>query len=196
MNDDPSSTTSHDSSQTADSCDVTGLLESLIDADILDGLDAMDLHEVRELRDRFQAVEGGLSFARRMVQGRLDIALSEVERRAAADPERDVLHRLPDVLSRGFVQATVPRPVRDLELPDFTETISVEIDRIFGIRDLQDLAHVTDGSLTESIAGLNALEQQVSEQRHVVHRMIDDLQSEIIDRYRTGRASVDDLLNT
>lgn len=182
----------------ADGSAVTSLLEALISQDSIENLTTMDLADIRQLRDRYQQVEDGLSFARRMVQGRLDIALSEVERRHS-EGRSSAVDRLPDVLTRGFSSSDdvlLPRLVRDRELPEFTETISAELDRILGIRDLRDLQVLTDGSLGDAIANLHALEKDVSEHRRRSHNLIDTLQGEIIDRYRTGRASVDDLLAT
>ena len=60
---------------------MSASLERFLDPELLDGLTGWPLDRVRALRDEAQQVEGGLSYVRRMVQGRLDIVGAELERR-------------------------------------------------------------------------------------------------------------------
>jgi hypothetical protein len=47
-----------------------------------------------------------------------------------------------------------------------------------------------------SIAGqLEAIESRVSADRRALHERIDTLQAELVDRHKTGRATVDGLLS-
>jgi hypothetical protein len=157
----------------------------------------LDIAELRAHRDRCQETETGLSLGRRMAQGRLDIVMAESQRRAGAtaggDPA-DLLERLPEVLAQHTRGGGTPRPVRDTELPDFTDDISAALDEILPAEQLGHLADLDDARLAEVIEALRDFEQRVSHKRHELHRIIDDLQEEIVGRYRSGAASVDDLL--
>ena len=49
--------------------------------------------------------------------------------------------------------------------------------------------------LREIAARLTVIEARVSDQRRTLHERIDALQAELVDRHKTGRASVDGLLS-
>jgi len=175
---------------------VTDLLDHILDDVETLALPTRSIQELRELRDRCQVIEGGLSYGRRMIQGRLDIVICEVERRSSGGPESldELMERLPAVLSRQTRGNGAPRPVRNAEIPTFTDLLTGEADAILDPTELGHLAEATDVRIDEIIVLLQALENQVSVKRHETHRRIDELQDEIVSRYRSGAASVDDLL--
>jgi hypothetical protein len=157
----------------------------------------LDIAELRAHRDRCQETETGLSLGRRLAQGRLDIVMVERQRRAGdeggGDPA-DLLERLPEVLAQHTRGGGTPRPVRDTELPAFTDDISAALDEILPAEQLPHLAEIDDDRLAQVVEELRTFEQRLSQKRHELHRIIDDLQEEIVGRYRSGAASVDDLL--
>ena len=156
----------------------------------------LDIGELRARRDRCQETETGLSLGRRLAQGRLDIVMAESQRRAGdAAGSDDLLTLLPEVLAQHTRGGGTPRPVRDTELPAFTDDISAALDEILPAEQLPHLDDLEAARLAEIIESLREFEQQVSRKRHEVHRIIDDLQEEIVGRYRSGAASVDDLLH-
>ena len=57
---------------------VIAELDELLDSNDLRALSERPMDELRALRDRLSAIEVGLSYGRRMAQGRLDILLSAV----------------------------------------------------------------------------------------------------------------------
>lgn len=172
---------------------VRVVLDSLLD-DIDPGiLSQRDIVELRELRDRCQEVETGLSLGRRLVQGRLDIVIAELDRRAG-DSDVELMERLPEVLAQHTRGAGTPRPVRDSELPAFTDDIAAALDELLPAEQLGRLDEVAAADLDGIVERLRSFERAVSAKRHELHRVIDDLQEEIINRYRSGAASVDDLL--
>jgi len=176
--------------------DVSNLLNHLMD-DIDPGVVSQrTLPELRDVRDRCQQVEAGLSFGRRMVQGRLDIVMLEVERRSTggSTSTEELMGRLPAVLAQHTRGGGTPRPVRDEELPAFTEELSLELDRMVAPSDIGRLSELDGEHIDRMIDQLQALERRVSAKRHELHRVIDELQEEIVSRYRSGAASVDDLL--
>ena len=176
--------------------DVSNLLNHLLD-DIDPGVVSQrTLPELREVRDRCQQVEAGLSYGRRLVQGRLDIVGLEVERRAVggSTSTEALMERLPEVLAQHTRGGGTPRPVRDEELPAFTDELALELDRVVPPSDIGRLPELSDERIDTVMDLLQVLERRVSAKRHELHRVIDELQEEIVSRYRSGAASVDDLL--
>jgi RsiG-like len=157
-------------------------------------LAACSLPELRELRDGYQQVENGFSYARRIVQGRLDTVSVELERRAEHDPDTDLVHRLPSALASHTRGPGLPRPQGDLEPPEWADEIVAELDRILTPTQLGQLSAIDDGDLLAVAEQMGALERRLSDSRRDLHRRIDRIQDELVGRYRSG-ASVDDLLS-
>ena len=81
---------------------MTARLDALIDDDLVASASDRTIDELRTARDACQAFESGLSFIRRMVQGRLDIVGAEVARRRLGERPLDtasLVATLPDPLS-------------------------------------------------------------------------------------------------
>lgn len=176
---------------------VIAELDDLLASDALASIGSLPMTDLRTLRDRLSAIETGLSFGRRMAQGRLDIVLAELERRAegAAEDTAALLGRLPEVLARQTRGGGRPRPVREVDIPEFTEDFTVALDRIVGVTELGSLSEASGFRLSEIAEELAAYERAISVRRREVHRLMDDVQDEIIGRYRSGAATVDDLLH-
>ena len=173
-------------------------LDDLLAPDLLDGLTGRPLDEVRALRDSAQQVEGGLSFVRRMVHGRLDIVGAELERRRqGGDPEdlSDLIARLPDLLADPAGSGTAPpRSPRLLEVAAVPDELAAQLDQIVDTDALADLRSLDDDALDALVARLVEFERWMSERRRTVQDRLDALQAEIARRYRDGEATVDGLL--
>ena len=77
-------------------------LDRILADDYLSGLAGLDLSVIRERRAECQAVETQLSYLRRLVQGRHDIATGEIDRRRHGGSPQDVadlVERLPEILA-------------------------------------------------------------------------------------------------
>ncbi|UDY34008.1 RsiG family protein [Dermatobacter hominis] len=171
--------------------DIT--VEQLINFDEPGELTSCSLVELRAVREDYQAVENGLSYARRIVQGRLDTVAVELERRAEQDPDTDLVHRLPSALAAHTRGPGLPRPGQDLDPPPWADEIVARADQLLGASMLSDLASVPEPDLLAAMGALAALERDVSSARREVHTRMDRVQDEIVARYQAG-ASVDDLL--
>lgn len=169
-------------------------LEQLITFDEPTDLSSLALADLRGLRDRYQEIENGLSYARRLIQGRLDTVSVEMERRTEHDADRDLVHRLPSALAAHTRGPGLPRPNPELEPPSWADDLVADVDRVLGPAALGDLTDMSDGALADAAASIAVDEREVSAVRHEVHRRIDRVQDEIVSRYRAG-ASVDDLLS-
>ena len=76
-------------------------IDRVLDPRFTDGVERLDLAELRARREEAEAEEADVSYLRRLLQGRLDILRAELERRSAGG-DQDVaalLAGLPAILS-------------------------------------------------------------------------------------------------
>ena len=168
-------------------------VDDLITFNEPEDLASCSLPQLRELRDGYQSVENGFSYARRIVQGRLDTVSVELERRAERDPDTDLVHRLPTALAAHTRGPGKPRPQQDLEPPPWADEIIAELDRLLTPAQLSQLSGLSDAELLLAAEEIAGLERSLSQSRQELHGRIDTVQDELVSRYQRG-ASVDDLL--
>ncbi|HEX7097272.1 MAG TPA: hypothetical protein VF183_15405 [Acidimicrobiales bacterium] len=172
-------------------------LAEVTDPAYLEGISTLPIERVRAMRAECQAIENTLSYVRRLAQGRLDIVGAELERRrAGGDPRdlRDLIGRLPDILSERGTAGGLPRPPLDLSTQDLTAGMVAEVDQILSPTQVGSVADLTDDQLADVRDRLDEYERRTSAIRHTMHAVIEALQAEIARRYRSGEASVDTLL--
>ena len=174
-------------------------LERILADDYTAGLGDLTLEEVRARRAESQEVELGLSYARRIVQGRLDIIHAELERRGTGAGPSDASD-LVDRLKEGEMLGDQGRPTGFGRLPTLmapdvaTDEFCGEIDEIADADSLANLPERDDAAITNLADQLTDLERSLSERRRLVFDRIDTFQAEIVNRYKTGSANPDELL--
>lgn len=177
---------------------VTSSLAALLEPAYLDGLLSLPIEQIRSRRDDANEVEVGLSYVRRLIQGRLDIVLSEVRRRETGDNEGDVadlVGRLPEILSDRVRSPGVGR-LPTLMAPADAQLWEVHrLDEIVDADALATLPALSDTELRAIADALADFEHEVSAGRRSVHDVIDQLQDELVRRYKSGEATVDTLLS-
>ncbi|HBX78229.1 MAG TPA: hypothetical protein DEG43_11315 [Acidimicrobiaceae bacterium] len=175
---------------------VIAELDELLDSNDLRALSERPMDELRALRDRLSAIEVGLSYGRRMAQGRLDILLSAVAAHISGGTgtASPLVAELSGALAGQSRTQSIPRPVREVEIPDFADQIVAKLDEFIAPSLLVEFNSVERTVLVEAAERTSAFEQAISRTRHEVHRVIDEVQDEIITRYRTGVVTVDELL--
>jgi len=169
----------------------------LLDPDVLEGLAARPIDEVRALRAECVDVETGLSYLRRMVQGPLDIVQREQARRSSG-AEADLatlVDELPGLLAEHTRSAGVGRLPQTLEPTTVDPELEAELGALVGVGRIGRVTEMPDPELKELATGLAAFERKVSEQRQAFFERIDALQAELTRRYKTGEASVETLLD-
>ncbi len=166
-------------------------LDELITIPVPDDLTSCTLADLRTIRDHHQDVENGLSYARRIVQGRLDTVATEMERRR--DGGDGLIERLPGALAGHSRGPGMPRPMPDLEPPAWADALLSSADAALPASQMARLSELTEPELDAAAAALGSLERELSAARHQTHRDIDRVQDELVGRYRSG-ATVDDLL--
>jgi hypothetical protein len=173
-------------------------LGRVLDPHYLDGLSERDLDEVREMRAECEQTETAVSFLRRMAQGRLDLIHAYLDRRARSEINdmRAFVDDLPSIMAAGPPPRTGPAHIFGSRLPDaHPDDLVEELDAVLGADKMSELESLEDAQL-ESIADeLAEMERRISRQRRSLHEAIDQIQAEIVSRYKTGRATVDGLLS-
>ena len=177
---------------------ATAPLATLLEPTYLDGLSDLPIDQIRTRRDQATEVEVGLSYVRRLIQGRLDIVLAEVHRRETGGGGGDIsdlVQRLPEILGervRGPGTGRLPT----LMAPAEPEPPEVQrLDEIVDADALGTLPQLSDVELGRIVDRLAALEHEVSAGRRSLHDVIDRLQDELVRRYKSGEATVDTLLS-
>lgn len=174
---------------------ATARIERLLDPDFVASLRDLPMEEVRAKRGECQEVEVGLSYLRRVVQGRLDIVIADLQRRAGGEPADlgALVDQLPEILGDQSRPAGYGR-LPTLIAPSDADDLTAEVDAVADPTRLSSLADASDDEVRALADALGDLERRTSDQRRLLLDRIDVLQEEIVRRYKEGEASVDSLL--
>ncbi len=177
---------------------MTPTIDGLLASDVLDGIRARPLPELRELRSECVAVESDVSMVRRLSQGRLDIVIHEARRRSG-DGVAGLLYDLPDILADETKTGHRPGARPDIRLDAPGEVGGELVERLGAIASptvLSGVQHLEQAQLDELFARISEFEQDLSKTRRELHERIDTIQFEIGRRYRDGEATVDAVLGS
>lgn len=167
---------------------VAARVDQLLADQDLTRLDALDVAALRHKRQACQAEEHRVSYARRILQGRIDVLRAEAAQRSAGG-SIGVLEQLSDVLAdrgqRPFDPATA-RPPSSIEADDLGDDVEVDGPVDVGVLD-DDALRALAAQYAEQEATLSGLRRRLFD-------VIDALQAEIAERYRRGSADVSQLL--
>lgn len=159
----------------------------------LEGLQALSMQGVRELRGEAEQEEVDLSYVRRMIQGRLDILRAELNRRDGAtsgtlvESLAAILADEPRAPARGMGRHSTVEPSRADSHRRYVEALVADVD-------LSDVASRSIDELAHALRTLSEEEQSVSAKRRGVQDVMDACSAEVTRRYRDGEADVDTLL--
>lgn len=154
------------------------------------GLRAMPIEQLRSQRGQLQHIEAQVSFVRRVAQVRLDLLLAFVESDADIGERRAevLLAALPEIMRpASLTPHRRPAANRLAIAPDME---LVEEAELAGGFDVVALSGRSDGEIADAIEAMTAFERRVSNVRGDLHRLIDDIQSEIARRYSCGELSL------
>jgi hypothetical protein len=164
-----------------------------------DAVDQLSFGELRERRRLVEQEEVDLSYARRLLQGRLDLLRAEQGARARGEAETGV--RSDQELAEDLASALADGPRDDYGLG---RHLSVDPSRVGEHRrraeqavadvSASDPSELDDEALSSAISQLADVEHEVSETRHQVQRVMDALTAEVGRRYASGEAKVEDVL--
>lgn len=176
--------------------------------DFLTGLRELPVDQLRARRGEAEQEETDLSYARRLLHGRLDLLRAEQDARAGrgpADGTPAAAH--PGEQSTEELVASLARTLSDPPGPShgFGRHGLVEPSRVgehrraaeAAVADpaISDPAGMDDEALERAVAHLDSLQRGVGDQRAAVQRAADALTEELGRRYREGVLHVEDVLD-
>jgi hypothetical protein len=166
-------------------------IDRVLADDFATDLSRLDLDEVRTRRRDAEQEEADLSYVRRMLQGRMDILRAELARRAGGGDK--IVEHLSQVLAdagrsdHGLGRFLRVEPSRVDEHRRLVEQVIADV----GVSDVEQRS---DEELRAALGRLEGFERGISEDRQRVQHVMDALTTEIAERYKSGSATVDDLL--
>jgi hypothetical protein len=165
-------------------------IDRVLDPRFTDGVERLDLAELRARREEAEAEEADVSYLRRPLQGRLDILRAELERRSAGG-DQDVAG-LPAILSDDApgTFSAVPR----VQVPSRAGEHRRRVERLVSDETIARLPELDVEELTRAVEVLGREEEKVSSHRRAVQLVVDVLRGELARRYRDGTAQVSRLL--
>ncbi|MFP4150124.1 MAG: hypothetical protein ACLFUG_05845 [Nitriliruptoraceae bacterium] len=168
--------------------------EALVSEEQLAALEELDTATLRTLRARCETAEEGVSYARRVLQGRLDILRASLVAREEPGTT-DLLDALPTILAdagspRG---ATAARSSR-VRVPPDAEAYAAAVDLVLAEPVIEQLDEQPLSESDRLVGVLLELEAALSARRRALFERIDALRAELAARYKDGRADVRDLL--
>jgi hypothetical protein len=159
-------------------------------------LAALPLEEVRARRVDADQEEADLSYARRLLQGRIDILRAEQAARQGTGPlvgqphtDAEIVGALSRILGaetradHGLGRYLGSRPSRIGEHRREAERAVADVGG-------SDLAALDDLQLQEAVDRLVSIEGRVSRTRREVHRVVDTLTQEVARRYMSGEVAI------
>jgi hypothetical protein len=167
-------------------------IDRVLAPEFLEDLGGLTLDEIRGRRTEADQEEVDLSFARRLIQGRLDLLRAEQDRRRGLGPLVDAPRTdaaIVDALKR--ILADEVRNDRGLGRHVVTEPSRIGEHRREAERAVADVgnsnyAGMTDVQVAEAISNLEDIETRVSRSRRRVQLVVDTLTGEVARRYQLG----------
>lgn len=154
----------------------------------------MSLEDLRAERDRLRQIEDAVSFVRRLAQGRIDLVTAMLTSRRDGTGEVSVA----DIVRSGVGPAPgtgSARPPRETHV-EADHPLLMEFEQLCDRLGFDDMTESSTERLEALESGLRAFESEQSEIRRRLFGQIDALTAELVERYKSGAASVDALLDS
>ena len=162
-------------------------VDRIFDPSYVENLTTVPVEELRRKKAECEALEAEVSYARRLIQGKLDILRHGVERVAGGDKLEvtEMVEDLPGILSEG-VGGSASRLPRIIA-PANADTQRREVERLASTADLTRLEELSAAELEEIVEGLTEAEKETSHRRRRIQAVMDSITGELIRRYREGK---------
>jgi hypothetical protein len=177
-------------------------IDQVLAGDFLDGLQDLPVEELRARRTEAEQEETDLSYARRLLHGRLDLLRAEqAARTGGADAPGDGVQSTEElVASLARTLADPPGPSHGMGKHGLVEPSRVGEHRRAAEAAVADPATsnpagMSDDELASAVERFDGLQREVGEQRAAVQKAADALSEELGRRYREGLLTVDDVLD-
>lgn len=168
--------------------------EALLPRVLLGDLSVLSTAELRTRRAACEEAEEGVSYARRLLQGRLDLLRAELRRRDEDGVSR-LLDALPAILS-GDDAPPDPMQARAtrLRVPPSADAHAAALDAVVDEATLLDPGDLDLDALEVLVERISGYEHELSRLRRALFDRIDALRDELAARYKDGRAAIGELL--
>jgi hypothetical protein len=166
-------------------------VDRLTEPGLLDEIESIGVAELRTLRDECREEEAQLSYTRRLLQGRLDIARAERARREGGS-EGTLIDALPSILADG--PSTRPRDKRAAPLYAPQGGGRRSDDSVLDDHSLGAILDFDDEQIVRYLDGVLDEEHRISDLRRILLDRIDGIQAELVRRLRDGAVGVDDIV--
>lgn len=156
----------------------------ILDLAWLEGVRSTPIAQLRARRDECRELEVELSYSRRLLQGKIDILNSELEKRSVGGPSdvEELVDRLPSILAAEARRGS--DRLLSLELPANAGKHRRHRERLG--TSLSHIASSSDEQLRAMIDELVEVERLVSEDRRKAQQIVDTVNAELVRRYRDG----------
>ncbi|MFN8075467.1 MAG: aerial mycelium formation protein [Kineosporiaceae bacterium] len=177
-------------------------IDRVLDPAFLTGLAELELTDLRERRHEADQEEVDLSYARRLLQGRLDILRAEQASRRGDGPlshghphsDAEIVAALKQILSDDGARAEPHGMGRHMGAePSRVGETRREAERAVADVGGSDLTALSDVDLAQAVDNLAELEHKLSSTRRQVQSVMDRLTDEIARRYASGEVALPDL---
>lgn len=161
-------------------------LDRVVDPAYVAELEGLPIEDIRTRKAECEELESELSYARRLLQGKLDILREALERRAGGGQSglEQLIHRLPKILADDEMPSI--KRHSPVSIPPNAEKQRREVERLSG--DLTQLDDMEPDELTATIDKLAKAELAASRDRRAIQDVLDKINKELIRRYREGQA--------
>ncbi len=165
-------------------------IDRITSPEFVDGLDDLDLSDLRARRDECRAELEHLSMLRRYVQGRAEILRGEIDRRQGGG-NGSLMDNLAEILSSGdHGEASSRGGAIELHAPDDEMLLARRrVEKLVAEAGVTDPTTLDDDQLRASIDALLSEERAVSADRGNVIQALDALQDELKRRFKENPAS-------
>ena len=170
-------------------------VDRIFDPSYVDNLATAPVEELRKKKAECEAQEAEVSYARRLIQGKLDILRHGVERVAGGDKLEvtEMVEDLPGILSEG-VGGSASRLPRIIA-PANADTQRREVERLASTADLTRLEELSATELGDIVERLTEAEKETSHRRRRIQGVMDSITGELIRRYREGKEDPTSILS-
>jgi hypothetical protein len=164
-------------------------LDVMLEPEYLHELGSLDVDAVRAMHEECLAVETEVSYVRRLAQARIDIVEAELDRRDRGGSVGDLVAALPQILADDTprhdpASSHLPRhigPAPDIQWNRGLESLITDAT-------LVNLPTLSEDELRTTLDQLRQLEEDVSQKRKALHRVIDAIEADLAERHKVGHA--------
>ncbi len=162
-------------------------LDRILEPAYLQDLESISTEELRARRAECDELETEVSYARRLLQGKLDILRHGMKLRRSGNESRiaALVEKLPAILAERSTTGIgrLPR----IFMPRNATSLRRDAERLASEESLAWIEELSVEELEMMLDRLGEAERETSQQRRRVHAVVDGISAELVRRYREGQ---------